>query len=525
MGNLKLKDLYIGKIDSYNEYVEYGSDICKKLYFENPGIDIAKLLNGSVYYICGDKGVGKTMVLKYVESIVADGDISGFTEFVRFKKDIGEDERNGIKRAALPKEPFEEVIESEIPKDSSINCALAWQAYLVKVIIERVEREPYGVFDRNGKEWKELVGLLELMYGQPDKNAPFKTIIPKVKKGNVEIDIAKRAKLNLEFDWLDKNSKTVSFNTLGKKLVNLYSSLTPADKSVYVFVDELELSFKKESKGANKYERDAALIRDLIFAVQYMNEISKKNKYPVFIITALRNEVYRNIRSKGYEINKPINDFGVQLTWQKKGGNIEDHPLLKMLEQRFVLSEQLAGVSSCQNIWDSYFPKTVGRNKLSIYNFILDQTWYRPRDIIRFFSIIQSLVGDRTFIDQEVLDIVRQRYSEESWAEFEEELSASYTSREVEGIRLTLIGIISPFTVSDFTNQLDEKAGTFEEVEELRLSKKMLVQILKDLYDIGIIGNYGERARFSFKGDKDIDPMQPLRIHYPLDRYFQTRRH
>ena len=36
MGQLKLKDLYIGKTDGYNEFLEYGSDVCRNLFFEYP---------------------------------------------------------------------------------------------------------------------------------------------------------------------------------------------------------------------------------------------------------------------------------------------------------------------------------------------------------------------------------------------------------------------------------------------------------------------------------------------------------
>lgn len=32
MGQLKLKDLYIGKTDGYNEFLEYGSDVCRNLF-------------------------------------------------------------------------------------------------------------------------------------------------------------------------------------------------------------------------------------------------------------------------------------------------------------------------------------------------------------------------------------------------------------------------------------------------------------------------------------------------------------
>lgn len=49
-----------------------------------------------------------------------------------------------------------------------------------------------------------------------------------------------------------------------------------------------------------------------------------------------------------------------------------------------------------------------------------------------------------------------------------------------------------------------------------------LAFILRDLYDIGVIGNYCDFPRFSFKGEDGIDPLLPLTFHYPLLRYFKA---
>ena len=57
-------------------------------------------------------------------------------------------------------------------------------------------------------------------------------------------------------------------------------------------------------------------------------------------MAAVRQEVYHNIISKGLEINKPVSDFGVSISWEQKGGNIKKHPLLKMLEKRIHFSEK-----------------------------------------------------------------------------------------------------------------------------------------------------------------------------------------
>lgn len=51
MRKLQIKDIYFGKIDAYNEFLEYGQDTCKGLFYEFPNIDISRLLDGSTYYI------------------------------------------------------------------------------------------------------------------------------------------------------------------------------------------------------------------------------------------------------------------------------------------------------------------------------------------------------------------------------------------------------------------------------------------------------------------------------------------
>ena len=88
MAPLMIKDMYLGKIDGYNELLEYGQDTCKGLFFEFPNVPIDKILDGTTYYIFGNKGTGKTMLLKYIESKILENPETNFTEFIRFKKDV-----------------------------------------------------------------------------------------------------------------------------------------------------------------------------------------------------------------------------------------------------------------------------------------------------------------------------------------------------------------------------------------------------------------------------------------------------
>lgn len=340
------------------------------------------------------------------------------------------------------------------------------------------------------------------------------TIIPKIKRGNVELNIANFAKISLDLEWADPEKKSISFKSLANTVIQLFSELSPIENSIYVFVDELELSLKKNKQ----YERDIILIRDLVFAIQYLSETCIENGFNVHFLAAIRNEVYKAVQSMGTEINKPIHDFGIQISWLQKGGDIRDNPLLQMLKKRIEYSEQYKGIISDQDIWERYFSKRVMRKP--IYNYIINQTWNKPRDIIRLFSIIQKQYGEESFIDQRVFDGVKQQYSSESWEELVEALKANYTDKEIEGIRHVLTGISLPFSSDEFKKRIDDMSELFEEVEYLKTKKAPY--ILKDLYDVGVIGNYGKFPRFVFFGDRDIDPLTNVTIHYPLINFFRA---
>lgn len=505
---MKLRDINFGKIDAYNEYLTSGAENFKNSFYCHPSLQLDRIINGDIYYICGNKGTGKTMLLKYVELKVLE-EPNCFVHFIRFKKDVDDNDRNAIKRVSIPSNGFESIVESDIPADDSINCVLAWKVYLIKAIISLVAETEYGVFKRDSKEWDKLVKLIRLVYN--NEALATNKILPKVRRGKVEVDLAKVLKLGVELEWDERDKTGVPFNILAKKIVELYTQLQPNDGKLFVLIDELELSLNKNKD----YERDISLIRDLVFAIQYLSEDSRTQGFSIYFIAAIRNEVYKNLLSVGMEINKPIADFGIQITWQQKGGSVNEHPLIKMLEQRINNAEQS---DQRINIWEKYFSPMIG--KTPIKNYILDQTWLKPRDIIRLFSVIQKHFPDAEYIDQACFDAIRQEYSGECWFELAEELRVKYTNKEVEGIKQSLIGLTLPFYKDEFVIHLNAKKELYEEVEVLN-RKKNISYILKDLYEIGIIGNY-RPGRFYFMGDYDFDPSLMLTVHYPLQKFFKN---
>ena len=83
-----------------------------------------------------------------------------------------------------------------------------------------------------------------------------------------------------------------------------------------------------------------------------------------------------------------------------------------------------------------------------------------------------------------------------------------------------LTGISLPFSSKEFEDRIEKMSDSFFEVECLK--KRKASHIIRDLYDVGVIGNYGRFPRFVFFGDRDIDPLTKVTIHYPLINFFRA---
>ena len=129
--------------------------------------------------------------------------------------------------------------------------------------------------------------------------------MPKVKRGSIELTAAfvenLSASLKLELDF-DSQKKRINYAKLSKKVYQLFSQLEFSRSPVYVLIDELELSVRNK----HQFDKDVALVRDLIIAIDDMNTICSDNGIDIHIIAAIRSEVLRNVRSAGHELTKPI---------------------------------------------------------------------------------------------------------------------------------------------------------------------------------------------------------------------------
>ena len=165
---LRIKDINFGKIDANNELMEMGFEKYLDSFFDYDKYSIKDFIQGNRYYICGDKGTGKTALLKYLE-VVFKKNAENLVIPIRFKTDIDELDKKGLRSGGI-KSGIEEAGNTvDLANVKSVNSYIGiWQVFLIHKILEEEKNGEYEIF-KNCKELKTLTKLMEALYASTTK--------------------------------------------------------------------------------------------------------------------------------------------------------------------------------------------------------------------------------------------------------------------------------------------------------------------------------------------------------------------
>jgi len=306
---MKFKDIDFGKVDAKNEFDANSKSDEKNFeqaYILPDNVDIGTLINGGKSYVYGMKGTGKTALLKYLE-IVINKKENSCTDFILFKTRFGEEERKTFNYQATTVVDKDQITDSGEIKDYEI----VWRWFFYNYIIDYISKTGATIveFDSN---WYSFYNTV--MSARNEKEVGLKRYFPKIKKGNIKINIEI---IKADAEWHNK-SQDIKFSELIAKADKHFDNIKfDNNERLYILLDELELDYSNK----NVYGRDVRLIRDLIIFTDKFNHKCVTREIPIKIITSVRMEVLTAIQSVGKEINKIIEDNGVQISWHQSGGN------------------------------------------------------------------------------------------------------------------------------------------------------------------------------------------------------------
>jgi hypothetical protein len=192
-----------------------------------------------------------------------------------------------------------------------------------------------------------------------------------------------------------------------------------------------------------------------------------------------------------------------------------------MISEKIKVSEKSNGIISPADPIKSYFPNSVNGEPLD--EFLLDKSFYKPRDLVWRLSIAQQLFPNEDAFNDYVLRETEVDYSTKLWDEVRYELGATYSDEQVDAIEGVFSGGAAAFSLEEVEDKFQRTAKYSKVIADL-ISKRAVRDILHDLYRLGAIGNSFRagatgtsiRNRWAFRGEPRLLVEKRMVIHSAL---------
>lgn len=496
---MNISDIYTGKPDAKDEVETDGIGAFLENYVVPENFNVKSLIDGTRCFITGYKGTGKTALLYYLDNCVKERDESACSSYVFFKGDYSDLKKQEMEY--LSKRLVSAISISNDVVLEATDFEYIWRWLFYRRLIEDNEKYNNRIFVADS-EWRHFVSKIDQIKCEKKKN--WLSIPSKINMSMKMQDPGSQITYDpsLELDFASAKVQETKVYKLFVKVIDeadeLFAGLHRTDVPYYMFIDELE-AYYGDSKV---FYRDLRLIRDLIFTVKKMNRVlsaySTKTKMICSVRTEIINAINEFIVSK--EINKVTSGFEAPIVWDYTNTNSFSHPILKVLIKRIEYGERTFNEYKDEaTLIQKWFPERL--NGVDPANYILNNTWYKPRDIVRLIAAAQNgLSASNQSFSQKTIDMCRKKYSTDSLIELKEELRALYSAEEIDKIISCLTGFKRIFSIEELRARIDKY---FSET----LLKDRLTDVLTDLYRLGIVGNILRKAntyRWQHKGDEGI---------------------
>jgi hypothetical protein len=460
-------------------------------------IALGQLNNRSNFIIVGKKGSGKSSAQLHLKRQL---EATGYsTIFFRFFNDVtAEDYR---KLATTQPLSFTAIV----GKDAINQLKNIFNNYDFRSVWEReIFVQISQLMKGNG-----LVSRFTKFVDSTLPNAVRGFLVGLLKSLQVKISIPVSgiaAELSLDLNGVIDGDGRISIENFNRIAKELFIEAVRTQK-IYMFIDELVLS--KLDAQDDEVRIRAALIRDIFKVVNDLNILCSRNTLDVHFICTLRPEIRNLLNDFDSEISKIIDSRDVLLHWDSKDNG------------RSVLLEIFEKKVRCGGFPDFDFSRNVeheisfGNKSTSIENFLLTNSWYRPRDIIRYLKCYQKANPSHTSFSADGFKSALNEYSRVSGKEILDELSVEYN---IETIKL-IKSKIQRKRYTDLQSFSDAISG---------IANVNVNQLTRSLFESGVIGNVdsnggGRRFFWSHRGEEEIQQNMPIMVHKGLWNYFNIR--
>jgi hypothetical protein len=293
----------------------------------------------------------------------------------------------------------------------------------------------------------------------------------------------------------------VEFNKIAEQLL----SSECKSYRLYFFVDELVISNMNTTSDA--YKARVALIRDIVRSCSLLNDFCVRESLDFHFICNLRPEIRTRLNEVDPEISKIMDGSDVFLSWNRES-------LLDILKQK-VMNGAPEGV---RVDIERFLPKkiTFGQHSSDFTKFLLNNSWYKSRDVVRLLKVYAKINPNDVSITEEGVKRSLTEYARISAVELFEQVSVHYSPKIIEAIKDN----VKQRNYRDANHFVDELGRRINNVD--------LAKMVQELYNVGVIGNVdtvdGQKRFFwSHRQEEALDWEMGVIVHPGLLNYFNIR--
>ncbi len=484
LNKVKIKDIYFGEVDGESE-------ASKRQDFENLYFDqdhnYKKFLSGEYFLIKGRKGTGKTYLAKYLNI------------------KINAENKKICKICDASTFNLQRLIDMKERQFLKGEMEIFWRwiilLHFTDVIINNkpiLKRIPFT-------KYRKLYKFRKRKYPNPE------SIFEKVMY----------TKTNGVTSEASASWKAIGNKTTGSKLINsthqqkeYYKSLEYLERlvmpilikrcSVTLIYDDLD------SIEANTHIDPFYIdfLSGLIICAKKINlQIIKEGKKDSKIILALRDDVLSYMQDYNTNLNKHVSSNYVDLYWLDKVNPNEPykHPLMRLILSKIKKSTPQYSSMTNKKLYELLFPTKIKEKE--VISYLLDNSFGRPRDIIKYLSIIQNKHGNSFDFKASYFKKCMGEYSSWFYDELRNEISIHNNSKCLkESLELVKNVRRVYFEISDVKEIYEQNKESYPSIVDVKSA-------IIDMYRLGAIGNSwmnqnGERYYYSwaYRRDEDREP-------------------
>lgn len=473
--------------------------------FYNDNIHYNKLTSENCFIVSGFKGTGKTILASY---------------FLKRKKVEANAHIRNLNSTDFIQEKLLSFSESPITKEELV---VFWKyvylrelGYLVK---KRAEK---SVFFRlmNRRKIRILSNILDeaqLIIDSSEEIA--QDVLRKKSDLKTSASISESLGLNLNASRLHEQELLNSskfkkirakYTEIIRKLEDLLLSLIKPNHEYYIVYDDMDQLDETVERASF-----IQLIKQMLYAADALNRDFREHELKCRVIHVVRSDVLSLVINDSYNLFKTVTDFGTEIDWYTdRQKNPETHPLMKM-----IIHKAKSSVSEYEEIDDKLVYNSIFNREENILDYVLQHSLGRPRELVKFLSIVQDNYPKETKITLEMLSDCLPQYSR--WF-YDSLMSEIKLSSHIDDI-VKVFNIIQTRGVKTLTVT---KLLNFASIKSLPIPEN-IISTLSQMYTMGILGirNSNGLIQFYHRSNVPTTPTDSTKfiVHFGLLKYLNIK--